>query len=96
METLGHSVTEVQQLLRVPRLRGMLGELWLEELLRQVFPTGYYELQYSFKSGERVDAVIRLGGRLVPVDSKFPLEDYQRLLDASESGDKAGVQKLYR
>jgi len=82
MEALGQSVAEVQELLRVPRLRGTIGELWLEELLRQVFPAGLYELQHSFRSGERVDAVLRVGDRLVPIDSKFPLEACQRLLKA--------------
>ena len=87
LETIGQSVAQVEDLLKVPRLRGTLGELWLEELLRQVFPSGHYELQYGFKSGERVDAVIRFGGRIVPVDSKFPLEACQRML--SSDGDEA-------
>ncbi len=82
METLGHSVAEVQELLRVPRLRGTIGELWLEELLRQVFPAGLYTLQHAFKSGERVDAVLKVGDRLVPIDSKFPLDACERMLKA--------------
>lgn len=80
LETLGAAVADVQQLLQVPRLRGTLGELWLEELLRQVLPEGSWELQYGFRTGERVDAVIRLRERLVPVDAKFPLEACRRLL----------------
>ncbi len=87
LEEIGKSVADVQELLKVPRLRGTLGELWLEELLRQVFPSGFYELQHEFRSGERVDAVIKLGGRFVPVDSKFPLEACQRMLKAN--GDQA-------
>ena len=86
LETMGQAVAEVQELLRVPRLRGTLGEIWLEELLRQVFPPALYEVQYGFKSGERVDAVIRVGDRLVPIDSKFPLEACQRMLKADEDG----------
>ncbi len=74
LEAVGQSVTEVQALLQVPRLRGTIGEVWLEELLRQIFPAGLYETQHAFRSGEKVDAVIRVGGRLVSVDSKFPLE----------------------
>ncbi len=91
LEQVGRSVSEVQRLLEVPRLRGTLGELWLEELLRQVFPRGFYDLQYGFKSGDRVDAVIRLGGRLVPVDSKFPLEACQRMMEAE--GDAREVER---
>ncbi len=82
LEALGQSVADVQELLKVPRLRGTLGEVWLEELLRQVFPARLYETQYAFRTGERVDAVLRVGHRLVPIDSKFPLEACQRMLAA--------------
>lgn len=91
LEAVGRSVSEVQRLLEVPKLRGTLGELWLEELLRQVLPANTYDLQYGFKSGDRVDAVIRLGGRLVPVDSKFPLEACQRMMEAE--GDAREVER---
>jgi DNA recombination protein RmuC len=87
LEGVGRQVAEVQDLLRVPRLRGTLGEVWLEELLRQVFPAGQFEMQHSFRSGERVDAVLRIGGALVPVDAKFPLEAFQRMQAAE--GDSA-------
>ncbi|HEV2751327.1 MAG TPA: DNA recombination protein RmuC [Gemmatimonadales bacterium] len=83
LEAMGASVTEVQQLLQVPKLRGTLGEIWLEELLRQILPASHYEMQHAFRSGERVDAVLRLGDRLVAVDAKFPLEACQRMLAAS-------------
>ncbi len=82
VEAMGQSVREVQELLRVPRLRGTIGEIWLEELLRQVFPEGLYEMQYSLGSGVRVDAVIRIGERLLAIDAKFPLEACQRMLAA--------------
>lgn len=82
LEAVGQSVAEVQELLKVPRLRGTIGEVWLEELLRQVFPAGLYRTQYAFRSGEKVDAVVLVGDRLVPVDSKFPLEACQRMLAA--------------
>ena len=83
LETMGASVTEVQQLLQVPKLRGTLGEIWLEELLRQILPASHYEMQHAFRSGERVDAVLKLGDRLVAVDAKFPLEACQRMLAAA-------------
>ena len=86
LETVGGAVTEVQQLLQVPKLRGTIGEVWLEELLRQILPASAYEMQHCFKSGERVDAVVRLGDRLVPVDAKFPLEACQRMLAATGDG----------
>jgi DNA recombination protein RmuC len=80
LETMGATVTEVQQLLQVPKLRGTIGEMWLEELLRQILPASHYEMQHVFKSGERVDAALLLGDRLVAVDAKFPLEACQRML----------------
>src|SRR5206468_9863252 len=83
LETMGETVSEVQQLLQVPRLRGTIGEVWLEELLRQILPGHYYEMQHGFRSGERVDAALRIGDRLVPVDAKFPLEACRRLLTAT-------------
>ena len=83
LETVGATVSEVQQLLQVPKLRGTIGEIWLEELLRQILPASHYEMQYGFRSGERVDAVLKLGDRLVAVDAKFPLESCQRMLAAS-------------
>src|SRR6266545_5716878 len=82
LETVATTVTEVQQLLQVPKLRGTIGEVWLEELLRQILPASHYEMQHAFKSGERVDAALRLGDRLVAVDAKFPLEACQRMLAA--------------
>src|SRR5438876_8686180 len=90
---MGETVSEVQQLLQVPRLRGTIGEVWLEELLRQILP-GHYEMQYQFRSGERVDAVLRLGERLVPVDAKFPLEACPGIVadsGAAGGGEERGV-----
>jgi DNA recombination protein RmuC len=91
LQAVGQQVAEVQELLRVPKLRGTLGEVWLEELLRQVFPASQFTMQYTFPSGERVDAVVRVGDRLLPVDAKFPLEAFQRMLAAE--GDAAGRER---
>lgn len=95
LESVGQSVAEVQELLRVPRLRGTLGEVWLEELLRQVFPAGLYQMQHAFRTGEKVDAVLRVGDRLVPIDSKFPLEACQRMLTA-EGDEELRERRAFR
>jgi DNA recombination protein RmuC len=79
LRRVGEAVADVQQLLQAPRPRGALGELWLEELLRELVP-GRYEMQYALGDGARVDAVLKLGGRLVPVDAKFPLDAFNRML----------------
>ena len=88
------SVTQVardlrglQELLRSPKVRGGMGEHLLAELLAQVLPQAHFSLQYEFRGGERVDAVLRIGDGLVPVDAKFPLENFHRLRQAGHDGD---------
>ena len=78
----------LEQALRPPKARGGFGELLLGNLLADTFPADKYELQHTFRSGERVDAVIRLDRALVPVDAKFPLENFQRMLDADSDADR--------
>jgi len=75
---LGKDVNRLNDLLRSPKLRGQLGETMLEQILKQVLPANIFELQYQFSDNSIVDAVVQLGERLVPIDSKFPLENYQK------------------
>lgn len=95
LQTVGEGVSELQQLLRVPKLRGGLGEVWLEQLLDQIFPAGLYRRQYAFRNGERVDAALFIGDRIVAIDSKFPLEACQRMLAASEA-DAGQARRAFR
>ncbi len=84
LERLGETVVEIDKLLRVPKLRGTAGEVWLQELLRQVLPANAFEMQYRFTSGVQVDAVVRVEDRLIPIDSKFPLESFRRMTEGGE------------
>jgi DNA recombination protein RmuC len=85
-------VAEIRDILRAPKQRGGMGEIMLEQLLSEMIPSELYTMQYGFADGERVDAAIKFGGQMVPIDSKFPLEKYREYLKAPE-GD---AKKAYR
>jgi len=89
---VGKDISSLQEILRAPKLRGGIGEFFLGDLLSQILPSKHYDIPYSFRTGERVDAVIHLGKRLVPVDAKFPLENFRKILEAHSDSDK----KVYR
>lgn len=84
MSTVATSIDELQNILKAPKLRGGFGELLLDNLLAQILPKEHYESQYRFKNGEIVDAIIYLGDRIVPIDSKFPLENFNRVIEMGE------------
>ncbi|MBI4549064.1 MAG: DNA recombination protein RmuC, partial [Ignavibacteriae bacterium] len=95
IKELGQSVSKLEELLRAPKLRGGLGEFLLEDLLKQVLPAGSYDMQYRFKNGQAVDAIIRTSDRLVPIDSKFPLENFRRLTTANTEKEKKEFQRAF-
>ena len=85
----------LEQALRPPKARGGFGELLLENLLRDRLPPDAYELQYTFSSGERVDAVIRAAGNLLPVDAKFPLDNFERMVEAQDEAERQLNEKAF-
>jgi DNA recombination protein RmuC len=92
---VGKDIASLQEILRAPKLRGGLGEFFLEDLLRQILPPQHFATQHSFRSGEKVDAVIKLGSSLVPVDAKFPLENFKRILDPADEAEKGRVKRQF-
>ncbi|MBU1007282.1 MAG: DNA recombination protein RmuC [Candidatus Omnitrophica bacterium] len=93
---VGKDIAGLQEILRAPKMRGGLGELFLENLLEQIMPhKDFYELQHCFKSGERVDAVIKVGDKIVPVDSKFPLESFKRFIEAKDDETKRKAKREF-
>lgn len=92
---LGQDIASLQDILRAPKPRGGLGEMMLGNLLAQVLPNGRYQLQYAFDDGVRVDAVILLADHVVPIDSKFPLENFQRVLDAADDKGRSSARKAF-
>jgi DNA recombination protein RmuC len=87
-------LTRLEQALRPPKARGGFGELLLGNLLRDRLPPDAYQLQYTFRSGERVDAVIKVD-RLVPVDAKFPLDNFERVVEAGDDDSRALHEKAF-
>jgi DNA recombination protein RmuC len=85
----------LEQALRPPKARGGFGELLLENLLRDRLPPDAYEVQYTFPSGERVDAVVKAAGRLLPIDAKFPLDNFERMVGAPDDAEQQLHEKAF-
>ncbi|MEN3046988.1 MAG: DNA recombination protein RmuC [Candidatus Hydrothermales bacterium] len=79
---LGEDIKKLEDLLKPPKIRGTLGEVLLQNLLAQVLPKESYEIQYALAGGTRVDAVIKIGDKIVPIDAKFPLDSFNKMMSA--------------
>ena len=86
----------LQDILKNPKQRGVLGEYFLEETLKNVLPPNSYQMQYSFKDGSIVDAVVFVKDKIIPVDSKFSLENYERILNCSDNKEREKLEKLFK
>jgi DNA recombination protein RmuC len=89
-----NDLARLEQILRPPKARGGFGELLLENLLRDRLPPSAYQVQYGFRSGERVDAVIRVE-KLIPIDAKFPLDNFERMIDAESDAERELYAKAF-
>lgn len=85
----------LQNVLQNPKQRGVLGEFYLKQILENMLPPGTFELQYKLAEGMIVDAVIKLDDKLLPIDSKFSLENYNRLVEAKPA-DRPALEKAFK
>lgn len=95
MNEIGRTMKDLQEYLRSPKLRGNIGEQVLNEVLQQLLPKDLFVIQYTFKTGEKVDAVIKVGQSLIPVDAKFPIENFRKMLKAEKEVDKEKLKKEF-
>jgi DNA recombination protein RmuC len=86
----------LQDILKNPKQRGILGEYYLESLLKNVMPPTGFQMQYPFKDGTIVDAVVFIKDKIIPVDSKFSLENYNRLVEERDPQERERLEKLFR
>lgn len=87
---------KLTDILANPKQRGILGEYFLETLLKNVFQPNQYKLQYQFKDKEIVDAVIFIQDKIIPIDSKFSLENYNRILEEKDKTQREKLEKLFK
>jgi DNA recombination protein RmuC len=86
----------LQDILKNPKQRGVLGEYYLETLLKNVMPPGTFEMQYKFKDGVIVDAVVFVKDKIIPIDSKFSLENYNRIIEENDPVRHAELEKIFK
>ncbi len=93
---IAKQLENLQDILKNPKQRGVLGEFYLKTVLENVLAPGQFEMQYSFKDGTIVDAVIFIKDQIVPIDSKFSLENYNRLLGTKDAAEKQRFETAFR
>lgn len=97
VESVADELKTLQSVLQNPKQRGVFGEYYLDTVLGNVLPVGSYSLQYKFKDGEIVDAVVFLDkGKILPIDSKFSLENYNRMVAAKDKTERNAYAKKLR
>ncbi len=89
------NISDLENLLKAPKFRGGMGEFFLGDLLAQILPPAHYNLQYRFKSGEVVDAIVKIGNNIVPIDAKFPLENFKKHLSEENPKEKNDLKKKF-
>jgi DNA recombination protein RmuC len=86
----------LEDVLKNPKQRGILGEYYLETLLKNLFQPNQYQMQYAFKDGDIVDAVVKIKDKVIPIDSKFSLENYNKILKEKDETRKKQLEKAFK
>jgi len=92
---IGRNMEELQEFLKSPKLRGNIGEHVLKDLITQIFPKNTFHLQYAFNSGDKVDAAIKTDGGILPIDAKFPMENFQRMAKSKNAEERESYKKEF-
>ncbi|MGH2378512.1 MAG: DNA recombination protein RmuC [Candidatus Limnocylindria bacterium] len=92
---LAREIGSLHDLLRLPQPRGGFGELMLERVLADSLPAEAFALQYTFRDGARVDAIVRSGGRIVPIDAKFPVDAFRAMQAATTDQERASKRRAF-
>ncbi|MFA5052915.1 MAG: DNA recombination protein RmuC [Parcubacteria group bacterium] len=94
--SLADQLKGIEDILKNPKQRGVLGEYFLEETLKNVLPPNSYEMQYKFSDGEIVDAVVFVKDKIIPIDSKFSLENYERILNEKDPASREELERQFK
>lgn len=95
MTEIGRSMKDLQEFLRSPKLRGQIGEAVLKDLLGQILPRQHFRLQYAFKGGEVVDAAIILEHGIIPIDAKFPMENFLKMIKSTDEKETKLIRRAF-
>ena len=93
---IAKQLESLQDILKNPKQRGVLGEYYLETVLKNVLPPGSFQMQYEFKDGTIVDAAVFVKDKVIPIDSKFSLENYNRLLETKDEAEQKRLETAFR
>jgi DNA recombination protein RmuC len=97
-QVLGYQdqLKKLEDILKNPKQRGILGEYYLETLLKSAFNPKQYQMQYQFKNGDAVDAALFMGDKVIPIDSKFSLENYNRIVEETDPAKREELEKIFK
>ena len=94
--SFANQMKTLEKILGNQKQRGLLGEIQLENLLANVLPPELFQMQYTFNNGEAVDAIVKVGEYLIPVDAKFSLDNYNKMIESSNKDDLSYLEKQFK